>query len=79
MVRCQKLSGARPVQEVRPQGRGFAVVSNDHCHGLPARIAGNVWIGEVLRGGRRGKGDDQGDGENDLLYGSLLSGFGIGN
>src|SRR5262245_38668864 len=47
---------------------GGTWVSNDHWHGLPARVACNVWIGEILRCGRRGEGDDQGDGDQKLLH-----------
>jgi len=65
---CEKVPGAHSGQEGRPQGREFRVVSSDHC-GLPARVAGNVWIVEILRCGRRGKRDDQSNGENDFLHG----------
>jgi hypothetical protein len=50
-----KISGARFCS--RDARREEGMVRNDTL-GLPARVAGDVWIGEVLRCGRRGKRDD---------------------
>jgi len=43
------------------------IVRNDTL-GLPARVAGDVWVGEVLRCGWRGEGDNQGDSDQKLLH-----------
>ena len=50
------------------------MVRNDHCHDLPASLAGDIRVGEVLGCGRRGKRDDESDCDHQLLHGDFLSG-----
>ena len=65
----RKISGARYGREGRPKGREAWSDHGRPLHAdLPARMAGDIGIGEVLGCGRRGKRDDQGDCDHELFH-----------